>query len=403
MERPRCEYCVATQRRCHYPDDDANAITFVLAPTMKPEHDENEGKTTNSPTVQCLVSPLVAKLNLPHTVMGMSGFELRLLQHYNQWGERYNQSQDLRQLVLWKQVMPQMHMLSVLIKRCVFAFSGMLALADTAPEVLWSDLLDDTAPALAQLHRFSFASFDHQVQLTLELVADLQKNTISPENLGQLLVLTLFVMMVVGYLPLMPMVDFERRQGDYISLLEGTKATHWMAYTRLKLPVLEYGMLPQLEMLEYSVLPLFKPYFSVIDDAELTPPQLKLVLSETLVILSQAVYECLHQCTDIPLFRFFYAAPSTWYTHVYDQHFAALALVNLLCASQLLVGYQFDRQHNMQVEYMRWYRQHNLGKYGDWRLEFDKHLYEAVVTQGLQLTYTDLKTFDPSRHEANQR
>lgn len=328
--------------------------------------------------------------------MGMLGFELRLLHHYNRWGDRYHQLQDLRQLVLWKQVMPQMHMTSTLIKRCVFAFSGMLALADAAPHTLGLARVDDTAPAIAHLHRFAFASFDHQVQLTLALVRDLQNDTISPDHLGQLLVLTLFVMMVVGYLPLMPMVDFVRRQGDYISLLKGTKATHWQAYHRLKLPVLEYGMLPGLELPQYRILPLVLPYFDLVNNHQLTPLLIKPVVYQVLDTLSQAAWGCLHQCTDIPLFRFFYAAPNSWYDLVYDQQFAALSLVNLLCALQLLVGYQFDRNHNMQMEYMEWYRRHNFGSYGQWRVATDEHLYEAVVTHKLRLAYADLKTFDPS-------
>lgn len=351
---------------------------------------------------------LLLKLNSVSKHLGLSRFEYRLIHYFGFRGfERFRATRDKYQLVVWNQVMPELLLNLELVKTSVIAFTGILLLREYGTNRVvhtFSNLLftGDESGSLSSLYEFSVANFDKQVARINSMMPRINEGRINQEEAVEIMVSSRFMLKYIGGHPqkIMPLIDFNRRGHDFLSLIRGVMDTEHLCAPVLACSTFR-GFFLDNTMLDSAIpiLPIYQKFLEELEELSSEEDG-----SETIACLRRAIATFNNQTfrvakynNDVPFFHIVAFLDSSFYELVYNQKLMALRLVNLYAAFLLLSDYYFDRDLNIWVDFMHWYHDFNFTTYGDWYYPWDASLYRLVVVQKHEVDgFSAYANFDPT-------
>ncbi|CAN3359992.1 hypothetical protein DICA4_D20472 [Diutina catenulata] len=337
-------------------------------------------------------SPILRRLNSVASQMGLSIFEYRLLHFFDLWAQgHYNASRFDPQKIIWTQVVPDLFMTSELVKRSIFAYSGMLLLNHHNPNYLLGNPIADDDPSLPVVYQQSIAHFNHQVSEIGRLTQELQAGICSPQNSAALVMSSSFMFFIIGFHPLrmMPVVDFVNCKNDYISMVQGLNETITVARPLIELTPMRVIFTKNLDPAPY-VLPLYQRFLDFLGNPICNDVD-KEYLTEAIYCLNDHVYRCVDSNSELPIYGFLVHGKPQFYRLVYQKHPVALGIIYMYCAHAMMVKFYFIRTMNIWVDFIEWYKSQQESNYGGWYFPWDGPLYRLVIEK--QYTPSNLQEF----------
>ncbi|CAN3499131.1 hypothetical protein DICA1_A01618 [Diutina catenulata] len=434
LARPKCEYCVATNKVCEYPERPAD----VRATSLSSSSSDSSIRTLSYETccvgsdeaindiphlldtvneeslddLECCNEPnnaLLLKLNSASVQLGMSQFEYRLIHYFGFWGfERFRTTKDKSQIMAWNHFMPDLLVTSELVKTSIFAYTGIMLLREHGPEQLEhkfsqlkfvKDDCDDCG-SLSKLYEFSIASFDKQVGRINSMMPRLRDGILNQREAVEMVVSSRFMLKYIGSHPqkIMPLIDLNRRSQDFLSLMRGVVETEQLCVP-LVAGTMYRGFFFDDNIMDYTIptLPLYQMFLDELDDPLIgVDPEAVPCLKNAITTFNNQTFRVAKYNNDIPFFQIISFLEAGFHQLMYNQNLMALRLLNLFAAFSLLTDCYFDRDVNIWVDFMQWYYEYNQMMFGDWYYPWDASLYRLVVVRKHKVDgFSAYANFDP--------
>ena len=349
--------------------------------------------------------PAVYSLNSPSKLMGISPFEFGILHHFETWAKAKTiLSNEARLRFAWEKVIPRYLLELDILKISVFAYSSMLLLQKHNPQYLLGETSYSSSfnDELLTLYEFAFTNFESQIKQ----INKLNNKIKAGEPINELEAIS-FVMGATILMRVfgrhsrrtMPLISFDRSQQDFQSLCLEMRKSLTICW-----PILERVQQAALVPLQVKNIdcPLSPTIRQLLNELDALPPELlkgkrdlkeidiKLALRDAILILNAQVQQCVELSSEVPIHRFQHLTEESFWCQVYNENYFALRILNLYCAHLLLLQYYFVRERNMWIDFMKWFQQDNVFKFGGFFYDGDQKLYEKVVLNGYTAGCRDL-------------
>lgn len=349
-------------------------------------------------------TPAECSLNSPSKLMGISPFEFKLLHHFENWTmDRTYMSTDVRQRFIWEWAMPRYLLELEILKISVFAYSGMLLLQKHNPMYLLGDTLHppNLEDEMLTLYEFAFTNFETQMKHINKLSNKIKAGeTINDlEAISFVMSTNIMVSVFARHSQrTMPLISFDRSQQDFHSLCREMKRILTMCWPILRRES-HAAIIPSLvKNIDYPILPMFQ---QILNDLDVLPPEVLRgkkndgtddidALRDSILVLNSQVQQCEEVSSEVPIHRFQYFTEDSFWQQVYNENYFALRILNLFCAYMVMLQNYFLRDRNMWIDFMNWFHQESLFKFGKFYYDEDEQLYQKVVTNGYTAGYMDL-------------
>ncbi|MCH0629020.1 hypothetical protein JNB11_03485 [Kocuria palustris] len=116
----------------------------------------------------------------------------------------------------------------------------------------------------------------------------------------------------------------------------------------------------------------------------------KVGLRDAILTLNAQVQQCEEYSSEVPIHRFQHFAEESFWRQVYNENYFALRILNLYCAYLVMLQYYFVRERNVWTDYMKWFHQESLFRFGKFYFDEDEKLYEKVIVNGYTAGFLDL-------------
>lgn len=350
-------------------------------------------------------TPAVCSLNNTSKLMGISPFEFMILHHFESWAkDRYIMSTDVRQRFIWEWVMPRYLLELDVLKISVFAYSSMLLLQKHNPQYLlgdtpcWSSFNDE----MMTLYEFAFTNFESQMKQINRLSSKIKAG--EPINILEAISLVIGATIMISVFGrhsrrTMPLISFDRSQQDFQSLCAEMKQILTLCWPILRKEP-HAALVPSLvKNIDYPILPMFQ---QLLDELDTLPSELfkgkkdnidadnKVGLRDAILTLNAQVQQCEEYSSEVPIHRFQHFAEESFWRQVYNENYFALRILNLYCAYLVMLQYYFVRERNMWIDYMNWFHQESLFRFGKFYYDEDEKLYEKVIVNGYTAGFLNL-------------
>lgn len=257
-------------------------------------------------------------------------------------------------------------------------------------------------PNLVAAYHYSLHGFLVQIQELSRLLDRLRNGTITMGQTVQLLLGSiLLILTCCCWSPSpMPLVNFTERKHDFLNTRLGVRATFLLAERMLQADGLYSKIFDTLIIIQPPVnvqwVPLFYNVLISLDCLE-TPlsPEARELVTGTLDRFSNLVMDCATMSTSVPLIQAASVMDSDFVAMVYEQDVIALQILYLWSCFTLLATSYYHRDANMFADYMRWYKNHCLLRFGQWRFPWDALMYLVVIVKKYQPDWSSLPLFDP--------
>ncbi|CAN3354004.1 hypothetical protein DICA4_B01508 [Diutina catenulata] len=422
--RSPCEYCAATGRRCLYETPKRKLKFKMVKPSSEdihalfPSAREIKSYTLESVGSGGGVVPVIEPsfTNLQEQLQ-LSPVQSRLIAFISSFGRRYYEARDPCLETIWAKFTPELFLESELVKSSVYTYSGVILVrtynhkllqdadfANNNPQVMYK--YDDR---VVTAYQYSLYAFNTQVREISRLVTRLHEGTITVRQTVELLIGS---MLIVGTLcnspsSRMPLVNFDQRTGDFLSARLGVRVTFLLARKLLaNHPKLLYIFFHN-EQFKPPVVTQWVPVFAqtrrwltrhqTLSDHE------RAHLEGTLRRFNNSILECAKWNTDVPLMQAAGILDHDTLAMVYGKHVFALQIIYLYSCFSLLTSLYYNRENNMFVDYMWWYKEHCFSRYRGWFFPWDASIHSLVLVKKYHpASMASLAWFDPVKLDKAQ-
>ncbi|KAK6462076.1 hypothetical protein DFJ63DRAFT_142288 [Scheffersomyces coipomensis] len=408
--KPRCEYCLHTNRECKYPNN-LRTIEF------KPSYHKEKSVSRYQPNV-----PIQLHLNNASTQLGISKFELRLLNFFHNYclADITNGVNNSMQSV-WMTKVPPLFAESELIRNSIFSFAclnlyplrrelnrGILTSSSSTDD----EILPEANELLVRVSNY----FSHTLLGKNALLTKLSNEDFSAEETHTKVVLatelSVSTMIVALFLSMhshkiLPLICFDKSVPDYISICKGMRSSI-MSFESAFI----YNVFNEVFKFHITIkTPPFKetPYPILValrQDLEMEYLDKDLSTSITeefntmyqgLEILHSCIYRSMMDGYSVPLLRWLSLLPSQFYDLIYSKNFYSLRILYVCTSLITLIKFQNYKESTMWVDFMNWYKEYNYQEFDGWKYNMDKSLYSLVFDGEYKFgsDYSNLKTFNP--------
>lgn len=383
-------------------------------------------------------------VNCPSCMIGVSRFELRLLDFFNNFCVSLF-SFDVNMTVdrMWRESVPQLFGNSALVRKAVFLFAAInmwpLCDVDTLfhSDIEFSRLLYDTVPAenAIQDDTITQSTFDMSLKnlktdslfmRTLsyfsEVLSETQNaltstNGISGSNLrvAELVVSGILVYLFLGLHPhkLVPLLSFQVEPGDFdsgcdtdfVALCRGTQSLFELGrnnLTRSEFRIIFYTpeKIPDsIKQYKFAIVERLKEELnSFFSNGAGSTAEAREAIDRAIELLSSAFYFSAVLQYPIPLFKWPLVLPNYFDVLLRQKHIFALRLYFQFACICTLARFNLYHDTNMWRDFIEWFRVYNLNQCGGWFYDFDRFFYDLVIGKNFRIRYDNfsfLYDFDP--------
>ncbi|CAN3357259.1 hypothetical protein DICA2_C09010 [Diutina catenulata] len=414
-QRPTCEYCASTGRHCEYelPDSGQHARDPARSSSETPSDSSVYSiacRATDFVQPELSLQPFHGFTNVSMQ-MNLTPLQARLLKFMDDWVScNFSQSRDERSLTILFQLVPKHFNESEVVRQGLLTQSGVLMVQSYDYHLLQNaEFTGDSTramlkydPNLVAAYHYSLHGFSVQIQELSRLLDRLRNGTITMGQTVQLLLGSiLLILTCCCWSPSpMPLVNFTERKHDFLNTRLGVRATFLLAERLLQADSLYSKIFDSSIMIQPPVIvqwvPLFYNVLISLDCLE-TPlsPEARELVTGTLGRFSNSVIDCATMSTSVPLIQAASVMDSDFVAMVYEQDVIALQILYLWSCFTLLATSYYHRDTNMFADYMRWYKNHCLSRFGQWRFPWDASVYSVVIVKKYQPDWSSLPSFDP--------
>ncbi|CAN3476306.1 hypothetical protein DICA0_D14466 [Diutina catenulata] len=358
-QRTPCEYCAATGRHCEYPAKESPWVNHTVTGARIEECSSSESPSSKShtPEVPTECSYVLSPVLRPTDA---TSFEISLFDTYWKWHRNTYVHESRPELNQYMEGLLISFFDMEVVRVSVLAYTGLLSSSESA--------LEYTSNKLACQSRILNQAVD-RLRLGTGSSTDALAVTVCSAILMDLL--------VCHPHPLIPVVNFDTRKGDYLGLIRGFQQSYRLSrpfYSESELRLIGGGI----QSMPQGRVPFLEDVLHYTDDPS---------MEEALLALSTLVVEGVDERSPMTLRSFLYAVPR-FHDAVYDRDPMALAILNILCSYFMLTGFYLHREHNIWVRHIEWYKDH-------WRYPWEPDLYDVVVTLKHRMLPRELVDFDP--------
>ncbi|KAK6462075.1 hypothetical protein DFJ63DRAFT_313224 [Scheffersomyces coipomensis] len=442
--KPKCEYCSHTRRNCIYPIPDFidSQYTQIL------EHEPQESKLTYTKStdltrvrvnnrVQSYQSDFHDQyiLNKATSQLGISKFELRLLDFFNNYciyGFSYEPNDRIH--LIWKNIIPPLMTQSELIRNSIYAYAC-LNLFPLCDDLIRARTDDDSESELKFGATNGTISFPNNKKQNLlvdsgdllirtanyftntisgkQRLVDKFQNTKNEDDYSELASefmissIMIFSFLATHHHKLMPLVSFDKSESDLISVCLGIRNVistfgliiQYSVFNRififeleLKIPSVKESDIPIIIRLRQDL------------ESEYESKDLSTSISneynnlyQILETLQISIFKSIAYSYPVPLYRWILLLTNEYLELVYDKCPFALRLLYVFSSLSTLSKLQVYDDSNIWIDYMNWYRMFNYEHYDGWRFRMDESLYDIVFNRRFKFVkdFSNLQTFDP--------
>ncbi|KAK6462078.1 hypothetical protein DFJ63DRAFT_141269 [Scheffersomyces coipomensis] len=408
--KPRCEYCMHTNRECEYPNN-LRTIEF------KPSYHKNRPLRKNHDNI-----PIKISLNDASSQLGISNFELKLLNFFHLYClADITNGVDNPMQALWMSKVHPMFMESKLIRNSIFSLAS-LNLYPICQNLNESTIKsnsfagDDMFPESSELLIRASKYFSNTLLGKNELINKLSNENYATQELHTKVVLatelSVSSMIIALFLSMhshriLPLVSFDRTVPDYISICRGMHSSmisfHSTFICNVFDDVLKCHMVIKIPNFKETPYPILVALREDLDfeymDKELstTTTEEYNAMYDSLEILHSCIYKSMVDGYSVPLLSWLSSLPSQFYDLIYDKNFFSLRILYVYTSLTTLIKFQNHKDSTLWVDYMSWYKEYNYQEYGCWKYNMDKSLYSLEFGGDFKFgtDYSNLKTFNP--------
>lgn len=379
---------MATNKLCRYPD--GAATKFIVSKYQKPQ----KHVLTKYDPVHIGKVDLVCRLNSIENQLGVSLFELSILENFARKGEKYIHSGHKQQTYVWEVVLPELILLLELVRAGVYAFLGMEIVSEKCPHLLLDPETIPSPDCLVRLNQFSHASFGSLINRIGGLMSQLTTRTISLPSLVELLVASTLMLSVIEYKQMLPLVDFGPNRHDYLLVLLGYLNTKLMSRPFFEgTPVFSLHYSPLILETALYTIPLIQRYFHELRHLQQDEAT---QLTQLFGYFNDLLIMCAKSKLEMPFHVVFRRYGKDFFHLVYEKDILGLTLLNFIAVISLMFKNYYNQHQNMYIDYMRWYHKHNLEEYGGFKFAVDKAWYSLMVEKKIEPPgLIGLLNFDP--------
>ncbi|ODV78611.1 uncharacterized protein CANTADRAFT_6967 [Suhomyces tanzawaensis NRRL Y-17324] len=424
-DRPRCEYCLHTNRECIYPDEET-AVSIISESSRQARRLRDVSlfahraqKGLENPDSYFTFDQLVATFTLasPTSHLGISRYELRLVNFFDSFCVplfSFGVNKDVHNV--WKNMVPSLFLRSSLVRNSVYSFAalnlfplfGLTSVQEAIPYQLAatrssnsiSDLIDTSLSFYENQQNFcdtTNAYFNSAIQKTnilieLELkTSSLEQLPPSPELAAEMTISSILLFSYVCLHPfkVVPLLAWNTDEPDIISITKGIRSTlqictpiiaqtNYKGLTTLQddklvIPPLETCVYPIIASLRDQLTELTQGY-DVFDSKILRALE---VLKETVRLLHECVCKCIHWNYPVPLFRWLILLLSDFRDLLYERNFYALRILFIFACYSIVTRFEVDDKSNVWIDYIYWYKNYNTKLFGQnqWRYTLDEAFF----------------------------
>ncbi|KAK6462072.1 hypothetical protein DFJ63DRAFT_139205 [Scheffersomyces coipomensis] len=436
--RPKCEYCVHTNRECIYETSNFVAAEYSQLSQAKLSDSElpleimnnskNLVKINLNDNINHCELEYQYNLNKATSQLGISKFELRLLNFFNNFCLcKFSKPAHS----MWNRNVPPIFFQSDLIRNSIYAYSSLnlFNLCDDFEELRIQDDLNSEIKSCDTIGSISFSATNkRQVEVSNDLhikTTNYFIKTISRKNqlierfydpndttdksiiATELMVssFVIFPFLAMHHHKLMTLVSFDRSESDFISICQGIRnimtsfGPHspfnniFASELKLKIPSVKQSSIPIIVKLredlefEYDHKDL---YLISIDKYN--------ILYQMLESLQKSLHIFILIGNPVPLYRWILSITDRYLDLVYEKFPFALRFLYIYSSLATLSKFQLVNDSNLWVDYMKWYKKYNSHLFGGWNYSMDESFYSLVFDKGFSLvgnSEANLITFDP--------
>ncbi|KAK6456024.1 uncharacterized protein RJT20DRAFT_41213 [Scheffersomyces xylosifermentans] len=452
--KPKCEYCIHTNRICVYPQSKAKRKGKKSYPSpgssseSSVEYIEREVEDINvresmlrdrrAKSGTLFTFNQLAALNRTTSQLSISTFELRLVKFFNEYCV-YLFSFGVNEGIhnVWKNYVPSLFLQSRLVRDSIYAFSAinMFPLYDLDLVKHQDDLhgrmqVEKIKDSTRISYNPNISNGDEDsiyVRTAKYFISSVNKtntiigsNIIGPMAPASVSDITAKELVISGILTfsflaihphkLVPLVDFSPERSDYLSICKGIRATLQMCGpTLLKTDFRGLFSYSEGEIfaapLKESTYPLIMKLKKELEDIYQSNEFDSGMTAEyeTFLAVIDIFNRAMHTSTKfnypVPVYRCILLFPVHFHAMVYEKNFFALRLVYIFAGLATVMRFQLFDDSNMWLDYMNWYKEYNLENFGNtWKYKLDKDFYTVAVTNFFSFRNVDfsyLSSFDP--------
>ncbi|EMG49095.1 LYS14 Lysine biosynthesis regulatory protein LYS14 [Candida maltosa Xu316] len=434
--KPICEYCEAMNKQCVYPhiadqslasnssldslwSTPASTFTTSASTSTSPSDTCPSpfeppvitdptvplfGSAPNKPTNMSSSKPkmediLTRDLVLTQTssMLGITQFELKLLKFFDSEGISkfsFNRIEEIHNV--WKYKVPYLFLESPLVRQSIFSFSAMLLQTMVDPTYEESKEIGIIQNCLMTK---TLEYFLETVKNTRLLIGGTEKdyegmlNFSDPRIAKQLVVANalLYTILIMNPMNLLPLISFDRSASDLISVSKGILTTIANCAPVVLMSDLASVMVfeGQSKMSPPSVKT--SPYPIIIDlaanletyrnlqEIDSASSQEYETLMEPLDLLNKGIYGTQFFKFPIPFYRWTILLSDDFRQLLYSKHEYALRLLYTYSILTLYCGCPIDDDHNMWMDFIKWYKAHNYLTFGAFKYDIERRLFDEVV------------------------
>lgn len=445
--KPRCEYCIHTNRECVYPEqtvsdmsEDGELITQVerITDSQVTATQTALGKTFEGLTCELLLNSSTKMLNI-------STFELRLLNFFNSYCiSLISFGVNMKADRTWRQEVPKLFLQSDLVRKAIYLFSSInlwplcdfQSIIDVESDYSVQDLqkmdaIVDCALLKESLELESngqdpnknlYIKTSNYFMNTLANTGDIlgradANSKIDELTASELLVSGILIFAFLGIHPhrLVPLVSFDNTiETDFLSIVRGIRNTVLVSYEALATS--DYiGVLP---LIDSSV------KTNIFTNTEaITPNPITMTLRaqiseffENQDVGSESSHNCntLHNSINtlelymskailfnypVPLFAWVLSLSDDLHSLIRAKYFLALRLLYVYACLNCITRFHIYDKKNMWLEFISWFKDYNFKlNNGQWQYGYDERLYRIAIIDNFKISsnFKMLGIFDPN-------
>lgn len=447
-DKPTCEYCYHTKRKCVYPTPKPLKKDSKKASVSKRNNLELSSSSSRSSSAwssqldyeliknldkdeyePALHEELTRDLVLTQasSMLGISRFELRLLQFFDQECITllsFGVNKGIEKA--WRYGVPGLFLESELTRLAMFSFAAMtLTLGIDLNMVQGLDAAEDER-SLAHMYNINLDDpnniytktteyFMDTIGRTKNLIAlsDLDDNSQNFQDPKVAKELTVSSVLVFSYLALdpdrlIPLIDFTRESTDLVQVAKGIRHTIMRCTPIVQNSdiggILFFKALgkidqPDLKLCEYPVIASLRDELYSLETDELSTDiiQEDNVLEESINGLMTSIWGCEIYKFPVPLFRYLMIISDEFRELLYKKHMFAIRIIYIYSALNAVAGFYFYRDRNVWKDYMKWYKNYVASTKENSCAEMDRQLYDLVVEKNFRWEdHTRFHEFDPA-------
>lgn len=420
--RPKCEYCEHTGRECIYLDSRRKSVPRSNA-TKK---NKNRDLITQTSPSGLWFNQMCLNSTARH--LNMSQLELRLLDYFQ---GHYIESRDTSPLrKIWTIEVPKLWQLSDIVRQSIYSLSAMhlWAVCDMTPimqkDITHSDqkkasFLKDINNEVLGIHPGLLKAFLYdktgeyftnclnRTNELMNLVAEQNCTVTSKFQAAEILISGILLYSFLTQQPhlIVPLLADNPASPDVISICKGMKTSIYYGFETLRdspygefiISIFERPAITEKD--KYPLVEYLRDQFESYRQSNSLLHDQSKILTEAIDLLEVGFYRALRVGNAYPIYRWQFLVDIKFHDLVkIDKNYFAIKLMFFYAALCLICKYRIDRNRNIWIDFMNWYRDYNLVCFGKWFDSYDQELYEVATETGFEINEDNLyllETFIP--------